>query len=254
MQNNICTNWQDVLDWIKDNKLCRYSFRADNPTDGGRSNRVIFAYCNDDSPEENLRLCEKRLACAAGTHLYGTGFRSAQANTGGICCDVQYMGAYQMPMQMQGAAGVGTINEEAITARIRKELTQEMKLQKLEDERKQFEAERKEFEAEKQGVVGTIIHAFAPYIGQLMGANSLANVAGAGRPVQAERIVPMDAEQPGNEQRDPDDLPDEQAQQAYELLKRFAKIEPQWLQLLESVVKMAESGNQMYNTAKSFLL
>ena len=35
---------------------------------------------------------------------------------------------------------------------------------------------------------------------------------------------------------------------------RFKAVEPDYLQLIEAVVKMAESGDSMYNMAKGMLL
>lgn len=258
MQNNICSNWQDVKEWIEDNKLQRYSFRTEKQAD--RSNCVIFAYDTQDTPEENLRLCEKRLAAATGQHLYGTGFRTQTANTGGLYVEVLYTGA-QMPVYGVGAGMIGAlapIDEEALSSRIRKEIKQEMELESLRKREKDIEAREKEYEAQKASVLGGIFSYLAPYIPQILGANTMANVAGAGGPVQAERIVPTEpataTDTEEAEAVNPDDLPDEEAQKVYELIKRFRKVEPDYLSLIESVVKMAESGDAMYGAAKSFLV
>lgn len=255
MYNNTCTNWQDVKEWIEDNKLQRYTFRSEKQAEGTRANCVVFAYDSQDTPEENLRLCEKRLQAASGQHLYGTGFRTT-ANTGGLCVEVQYTGMQQQQVFGCGTGMVGaSIDEEAITARIRKELKQEMELEELRRREKEIEAREKEYEAQKSSVLGGIFTYLAPYLPQLLGANSMANVAGAGGPVQAERIIPADpAPAAEAEEEDPNDLPDEEAAKIYELIKRFRSVEPEYLQLIESVVEMAEKKDPMYGVAKNFLV
>lgn len=250
MYNNICTSWQDVREWIEDNKLQRYTFRASRSQDGQRQNDTIFAYCSDDTPEDNLRLCEKRLQNASGCHLYGTGFRSANANTGGVCVEVQYSGAQMQPAY----GGVGSalpIDEDSIKDKIRRELKMEMELETLKRREKEIQEKEKAYEEEKSSVVGQVISYLAPYIAQVAGAKRMAAVAGAGGPVVADRIVPQDQEE---ETADPNDFPDEEASEVYELIKRFRKIEPDYLEMLRSVVDMAERGDQMYAMAKGFLV
>ena len=138
--------------------------------------------------------------------------------------------------------GIGWLTEK---------IMMKLRLEQLEKERKDFEREKKEFEEEKSGVIGSLVNYFAPVAQAMMQKQSLAKVAGTD--VEAERIVPV-PEDPDEGNQETDDLPDDEATQAYDLLKRFRKIEPNYLKLLESVVNMAEAGDSTYTMAKSFLL
>lgn len=261
MQEYIFNSWSQVFDWIKDNKLVKFSFRADQPQNGERSNKVIFVYDEDETPEENLRLCEKRLQAHAGMHLYGVGYRTKNANNGGLYCEVMYNG-YSQFAQMAGAQPVAgpAIDTDKLTREITEKVEMKMKLERLESERKAFAEEKKAFEEEKGGFIGALMHYAGPVLAQYMGRTGLASVAGPVFPgsagnVEAERITPVtpkpEAEQPA---AGTDDLPDDEAAKAYELLKRMRKVEPEYIRLLESVVTMAESGDQMYNMARGILL
>ena len=242
-------NFEQVREWIEDNKLQRYAFRLGRGET--RENNYIFQYDQDASPERNLELLQKRLEAHAGTHLYGCGFRNASATAGGIVCEVdyspdedlirKYFGVGQ-PMQPQ-------VDADELEKRITEKVETRFRLEKMEQERRDFEKEKKEFEAEKQSVIGALIQHFAPVAQAFMQKQGLAKVAGADVP--ADRIVPVDE----NEDRDQGaELPEEEAEKAYELLLRFRAVEPRYLDLLESVVIMAENGDSNYTMARGLLI
>lgn len=256
MDKYIFRTFDEVRDWVKDNKLVRFNIRNGRPGSEDKNN-YIFVYDDDATVDENLAVLERRLEAHAGLHLYGVGWRNKTQTVTGVSCEIQYgkeNDELERLRRMMGSQGVGqmqpAVDEAALTDRIRRELTTEFELRRMEETRKDFERERKEFEAEKNGVIGALVNYFAPVAQAFMQQKGLAKVAGTN--VEAERIVPADA--PETETPDPDDLPDGENETAYALLCRFRKVEPDYLKLLESVVKMAESGDAMYSTAKQFLL
>lgn len=252
MENYIFKDFSSVKEWIDDNKLVKYNFRTGRSGGDTRDSNFVFVYDADSTPQENLRILERRLNAHAGMHLYGTGFRTSGANTGGLTCEVNY-GREQQPSYMEQLRGMIGSAPAVDPDKLERDLTEKLelrfKLQRLEDERKEFERERKEYEAEKNSAIGAVIGYIAPIAQLWLQKQGLAKVAGAD--VQAEKITPIS--DPDTDETDANDLPDEEAQRAYALLQRFRAVEPDYLQLLESVVSMAERGDQMYNTAKSFL-
>ena len=93
------------------------------------------------------------------------------------------------------------------------------------------------------------------------------NVAGVdtAEPVHARPIVaePQPKEKP---EEDPDekdnqelvdianDFTDEEGEKLTALMSRFKKVEPQYMELIEAVVEMAERGDSTYTMAKGFLI
>ena len=255
MDKYIFRDFAAVRDWVTTNKLCRYNFRAGRPNSDDKNN-FIFAYDEEASPEENLQNLEAQLESQAGRHIWGIGWRKPNTTVGGIVCEVEYgkddeqLAQIKRMLSGQGVGYAQPVSEEQMEAKLTEKIMMKIRLEQMEKERKDFEKERKEFEAEKAGFIGVLIDKFGPVVSTYLQKQQLAKVAGTD--VQAERITPVsDAPE---EEADPNELPDEEATQAYELLKRFRMVEPNYLQLLESVVTMAENGNQMYITAKSLLL
>ena len=255
MKHGVFDSFEEVKDWIQDNKLLRYVFRTGRGET--RENNYVFCYDQDATPEENLRILEKRLNAHAGQKLYGTGFRTT-SSTGGIVCDVQYgqeeneLERFKRMFQGVGQPMQPVVNEADIERRLTEKLTMQFRLEQMEADRKNFEKEKKEFEAEKAGVIGALINYFGPVAQTFMRQKGLAKVAGTD--VEAEKIVPVQGDDAQGDEVTVDDLPEEEAEKAYELLKRFRKVEPNYLTLLESVVKMAESGDSNYNLARGFLI
>lgn len=253
MDNYIFKSYADVKAWIDDNQLVTYRFRQGRGLSDKAENNWIFIYNDDQSPQENLRTLERRLDAHAGMHLTGVGFRTAKATVGGLVCEVEYGHKSDYYDQFKGMIGTPApaIDAEKLERDLTEKLELKFKLQRLEDERANFERERKEYESEKQSAIGAIIGYFAPIAQAWMQKQGLARVAG--QDVEAERIVPAPEQPEAEEERAPE-LPDDEAQKGYDLLVRFKAVEPDYLRLLESVVTMAENGDRMYGTAKSFLL
>lgn len=258
MNAYVFRNWQQVADWIDDNGLVKYSFKCSRDVDGQRSNNFIFCYDSDKSQDENRRLLEKRLEAHSGQHLYGTGYRTDKANVGGMCCEVEYQSQpsyIQQVQQMVGAPVAPSVDPAELERTITERIETKFLRQRLEEEQKNLKEERRAFDEEKNSAVGLIVQYLAPVAAQLAGINRMANVAGAGAPVSAEKITPVPSvsPEPETEEDDPD-FPVEEQQQVYDLIKRFRKVEPNYIALLSSVVAMAENGDSTYNMAKNFLI
>lgn len=251
------TQWQQVESWIRDNGINSWRFsydRTGTQTDGEttsqtRSNRL--AVLSDAFPgdlDEKIALTKRRLMAEANQTLYGYGKRGKE-NTGLLYCEVRLVDELQQP----GAQPVSSVpvypqfDEAAISARIRKEVMQEMELKRYEDERKSFEQEKRAFEAEKASAIGLLVHHLSPVLSAL-GQKRVAGVD-ASAPVQAQPITTIEQEEMINEI-----FTDEESDKLFDLMARFKAAEPEYMQLIECVVKMAESGDGTYTMAKGFLL
>ena len=259
MDNYIFKDFAQVRQWIEDNRLLRYNISTSRAsTTESRENSYVFCYNKDGSPEENLRTLERRLQAHAGMRLYGKGWRTEGGNVGGYYCEIEYgyMPEYMKPFMQPQGVGIGApaVDPEKLERDITEKLTMQFKLQQLENERKDFEREKKEFEAKKTSAVGMLLNYFAPVAQAWAQKQGLMKVAGS--PVEADRIVPVgeDNENVDEPEEATPELPDEEAQRGSDLLVRFRKVEPDYLELLESVVTMAENGDTMYNMAKATLL
>ena len=122
-----------------------------------------------------------------------------------------------------------------------------MELKRYEDERKSFEQEKRAFEAEKASAIGLLVHHLSPVLSAL-GQKRVAGVD-ASAPVQAQPITTIEQEEMINEI-----FTDEESDKLFDLMARFKAAEPEYMQLIECVVKMAESGDGTYTMAKGFLL
>lgn len=257
------TKWQQVENWIRDNGLSSWRFSydrtgtqvsADGEEKQTRSNRL--AVLSDAFPgdlEEKIALTKRRLLDENNQTLYGYGKRGKE-NTGQMYCEVRLVDELQQPgiLPVSSVPSVPAFDEEKVIARIRKEVQQEMELQRYQDERKAFEKERKEFEAEKAGVIGSLVHYFSPVVAAMAGQKRVAGVD-ATAPVEA---APIKAVEQTETEEDMDDLifTDAESDKLFELMARFKAVEPRYLELIENVVKMAENGDPTYNMAKGFLL
>ena len=202
-------------------------------------------------------------------------------------------GVNGFPMMMPGmqyapqAQPVGDLERQKIIDETRKAVLAEVERREYEKEKAAFEKEKAEFEKDKETAIGLAIGYAKPLLTVLKDKMALSNVAGtardARRPVTAKAIQPITPEEseqidpdqhdtdtsqtqeqvdgildnnpnnePGTNQEDP--FTDEEGEKLAELMARFKAVEPDYLQLLESVVEMAEKGDSTYTMAKGFLL
>lgn len=251
------TKWQQVENWIRDNGLSSWRFCYDRTgtqtTEDGekqtRSNRV--AVMSDAFPgeiEEKIALTKRRLMDESNQTLYGYGKRGKE-NTGLMYCEVRLVDEFQQPgAQTVGSPSVPTFDEEKMIARIRKEVEMEFENQRYKEERRAFEAEKKEFEAAKGSAIGLLVKHLSPVLAAISGNKGVAGMDAAS-PVNAAPIHAVE-----EDDHEGYLFTDEESDKLFELMARFKQVEPRYLELIERVVTMAESGDSTYDMAKGFLL
>lgn len=260
------TTWEQVREWIEDNNFERWIFYTKNPDGRDKDkayDKLIDSNAYPSDREDKLAMTEKYLRNYGGK-VWGVGYKSATYTGDGTICEARVETA--MPANGIGMAQtVQPIDEDAMRARIKRELQAEMAAQRYEEEKKQFEADKKKFAEEKAGVIGALVEHFAPYIGVIRGLNGMkANRLVAGvdtnEPTNADPMQPLRARAQEPEQPEEPEGPqeeiftDEESEQLFNLMVRFKKLEPDYLQLIEAVVTMAENGDNTYTMAKGFLL
>lgn len=257
------TKWEQVENWIKDNNFAHWVFYRTNPAEAGeqKQNNILVDsnyYTGDDA--DKLEMTHKYLANNGG-RAWGVGFRTPNSTTGGVICDVR------LEDTITNVAGIGIqplqqsapVDEEAIEKRVEARLRAEMERKEYEKRLADLDKREKEFAQQQASAMGAITKIFAP-IGQAwMQNHMMRNVAGldAEEPVHAAPIQPIvaDGKQPADTpEEEPQLLTPEDEDKWYRLIERFVKVEPRALELMESVVTMAESGDSTYNMAKGFLL
>lgn len=253
------TKWQQVEDWIMDNHFQRWIFYKNNPdskADGERSNDKIVDSKFYNDQDDKLLLTQKYLEQWGG-RAYGIAFQSTSATTGGAQCVVCIESAAPQPQQqVQSVAAIGnTVDVDAIKAEVREQVKMEYEKQDYERKRKELDQERKEFERDKSSAIGVMIGYLKPVI-EAIGQKRVAGVD-APNDVQARRITPIDEpaqEEQAAEEQEPSVFTDEEGEQLCALMARFKAVEPDYMQLLEAVVQMAESGDRSYQMAREFVL
>ena len=260
------TSWDQVEEWIRDNNFAHWIIYRSRPEEGDKNNNIIVDSKFYTCDEADKIAMTKKYLLANGGRGYAVGFATPNTTVGGVVAEIRLEGENVPANSVSGLAGYGSIGElrESITREIRAQI----KAEQYEAEKKQFEKDKAEFEAEKQTALGAIVHYFAP-IGQMLMEKKLmpmARVAGldAEHDVHARKIVPEDGRPVDDPEQKSEDAPeqgaqqepftDEEAEQLMALMVRFKNVEPDYLQLIEAVVKMAESGDSMYNIAKGMLL
>ena len=261
------TNWDQVEEWLRDNNFAHWIIYTRRPEEGDKNNNIIvdskFYTCGD---EDKIAMTKKYLL-ANGGRGFAVGFATPNTTVGGVVAEIRLEGQNEPSNGVSGIAGYQSIGE--LRESIAREVRAQIKAEQYEAEKKQFEKDKAEFEAEKQTAMGALVHYFAP-IGKMLMENKLMprpRVAGldTDHDVRARRIVSEDGRPVDDSEQKPEDAPentpeqeepftDAEAEQLMALMVRFKAVEPDYLQLIEAVVKMAESGDSMYNMAKGMLL
>ena len=270
-------NWGDIQAWMADNGICRWNISR---TQAVQDNNNVFVFDKDKSEEENKLICERALERFAGDVLYLVGWRTKEAKTGGFSATILYEQAYRQPSQITpmqpqigGLYGTATgIDIAGLTADIEQRISNRYEKERLERLEKELREEKRDLEAQKNSAMGIIAQTLAPFAKQLAGGKQMRNCAGtpldAEEPVEAEPIrVKRTPEEPtatDNEvELEPVDgepheievfCTEKEYNRMMELMERFAQAEPEWLQLLETVTTLAESGDKAYMLAKGYLI
>lgn len=255
------TKWQQVESWIRDNGLNSWRFSydrtgsqtdSDGNTEQKRSNRMaIVSDYFPGSLDEKIALTHKRLSEESNQVLYGYGKRGKE-NTGLMYCEVRLVDELQQP-STQAVSSLpisAPFDEEKMMERIRKEVQLEYENQRYKEERKQFEADKKQFEEEKNSAIGTFARLMSPVVAAISGKQQrVCAGVDADAPVEAQPIHAVEQEENINEV-----FGNKESDELFDLMSRFKSVEPQYMELLERVVVMAEKGDPMYGMAKGILL
>lgn len=258
------TRWQQVENWIRDNGLNSWRFSYDRTgtnTDASgeekqtRSNRL--AVLSDAFPgelDEKIALTKRRLMDETNQTLYGYGKRGKE-NTGWMYCEVRLVDELQLPSNQSVSSPVASpiFDESAIVERVRKEVMLEYENKRYQEEKAAFEKEKREFEDDKKSAIGQVVRFMSPVLAAL----GQKNIAGldSDTPVYAApiRTVCDDPEVEAEHVVD-EVFTDKESNKLFELMARFKAVEPRYLELIESVVSMAERKDPTYDMAKGFLL
>lgn len=250
------TKWEQVEEWIRDNNFAHWVFYRTNPNESTEKINNIIADSNfyTGGDEDKIAMTRKYLIVNGGK-AYGVGFRTPNTTQGGIVCEVRL--EQDMPQVAQPTAGVGVpYDMESLRESIIKEVKAEYERKEYERKRSELERERKEFEEQKNSAIGLLTSYLAP-VAQALIAGRGARVAGVDtqEPVVAQPIIPIQEQQQEQENMAQQEIFTEQeADKLFDLMARFKKVEPQYMELIEQVVAMAENGDAPYRMAKSALL
>ena len=246
------TTWDQVQEWITENGFKRWVLYKDS----SRNEKIIdsAAFTVSDQADK-LAMTEKYLRLAGG-RAYAAGAASGSQSDLNVTTEIRLQEETQPTNGIGGEMSIGELTR-SITESVTKQIRAEVEAQKYKEERAAFEKEKAEFEEEKKSTIGALVHYFAPIGQQLLQRHMMPRVAGvdAEEPVHAAPIVAdRPGEAPEHEEENESPFTDEEEAKIFDLMCRFKKIEPDYLSLLESVVKMAESGDTTYTMAKGFLV
>lgn len=251
------TKWEQVEEWIRDNNFAHWVFYRTNPNESTEKINNIIADSNfyTGGDEDKIAMTRKYLI-ANGGKAYGVGFRTPNTTQGGIVCEVRL--EQDMPQVAQPTTGVGMpYDMESLRASIMQEVRAEYERKEYERKRAELDRERKEFEEQKNSAIGLLTNYLAP-VAQALMASRGARVAGVDtqEPVVAQPIIPI--EQQEQEQTDmaqqQEIFTEQEADKLFDLMARFKQAEPQYMEMIEKVVAMAENGDATYKMAKSVLV
>lgn len=263
------TKWQQVEDWILDNRFKRWVFFKNDPekSDDRGNNKVLDSNLwGEETIDEKLRFTKKYLE-QWGSRAYGLAFQNEKANSGGVQCVVYIEQApqscaqpapaqqpTQAPVAGVGMYGIGSPELEQLKAQIREQVETEFDKREYERKRKEFDEEKREFERDKNSAIGLMVGYLKPVISAL-GQKRVAGLD-AEEDVRAERVAPVaPQEEPTTEEVQEEEVfTEEEGEKLFALMARFKQVEPDYMMLLERVVTMAETNDNMYQMARGMLL
>lgn len=265
------TRWQQVDDWITDNHFKRWIFYKNDPeknTDERGNNKVLDSrYWADETIDDKLRLTRKYLE-QWGSRAYGLAFQNENSNSGGVQCVVyieqaqpseQSAQVQQAPVAGMVGMGIGSPEYEQLKAQIREQVETEFDKREYERKRKEFDEEKRQFEQDKNSAIGLMVGYLKPVISAL-GQKRVAGIDAA-EDVRAERVQPIKQqseivpeEETVEETAEQEVFTEEEGDKLFALMARFKQVEPDYMQLVERVVVMAETNDGMYQAARGMLL
>ena len=254
-------NWAEIQQVLDDTSAKKFNIRRSRGGDD-QSNNNVFMYNPDQNFSENMQVAERLLQRCAGEILYLTAWRGDSAKTGGCTYTIMYDSAapaqtVQQPMSAAGLYGVGgSVDIEKLTSDIENRLRVQFEKERLEREWKELHEAQKQLKSDQSSAIGLLAGYLAPIAKHL--APTMSRVAGldAEQPVRTAPIQTIETDPANNTTQETEEcaFADAESDKLYDLMARFKAVEPQYMELLESVVKMAEAGDSTYTMARGFLL
>lgn len=247
------TKWSDIESWIRDNNFVHWVFTKSRPADRDDkvNDKIVDSNYFTGDFEDKLAMTRKYLLLNGG-RAYGVAWDKPNNTYNGAVCEV-WLEAEPKAAPTEGV-GAG-LDMEQMKESIRKELQAEWDKREYERKAAELEKERKEFEADKNSAIGLLTNYLAPVAKALVNRKIVAGTD-TSEQLETDPIPPIKAktqQEPSGEQEE-NVFTEEEEDELYTLLKEFKEIEPQYLELIRGVVKLAKSGSPMYAGAKDFIL
>lgn len=253
----VIKSYEELEEFIKLQQLARWIIAYDKWDNGDKPARVACATFKDGDQKSNLEYTESCLRYAKNTRLYMKGWRDS-ATTSPCYAEIMIPGSQeispiQQMQQMVGTTQQPAFDREELMRDIRNQVKNEYEAKELERKKKELEDERKAINEERNSFMGVMAHYFAP-VAQMLAQKAGVPVTGilnAGGEVAADTIKPAGT---SPEEQNQEDFTDEEAAELESILLRLKKAEPEYMQLLQRVVELAEAHDSTYTMARGFLL
>lgn len=249
-------NVENLIEFIKLNNIGEWQLRSAKQND---PNSYVFKSDATQDRDLEMQRMEKILSFGNYNRLYFSGKPTGGGKTGNYSETLELAPAQTEQHPIPQTIGY---TPDDLERRIQQAIDHnnfEWEKRQFEQDKKDFKAAQKEFEEQKQGIFGILVEKAAPIVmpyiqGLLQKRNPMASVAGTPDAVTVPPIKVAEAEEEPAETEEKSPFTEEESDKLFLLMERFKKVEPDFLALIESVVVMAENGDQMYTMAKGMLL
>lgn len=251
-------NVENLINFIKLNNIGEWQLRSAKQND---PNSYVFKSDATQDRDLEMQRMEKILSFGNYQRLYFSGKPTGGGKTGNYSETLELAPS---PTEQHPIPQTIGYTPDDLERRIQQAIEHnnfEWEKRQFDQDKKDFKAAQKEFEEQKQGIFGILVEKAAPIVmpyiqGLLQKRNPMAAVAGTPDTVTVPPIKVADHEEvpEENKKQEESSFTDEESDKLFSLMERFKKVEPDFLALIESVVVMAEQGDQMYTMAKGILL
>ncbi len=246
------TKWSDIESWIRDNNFVHWVFTKNKPgsSEDKTNDKIVDSNYYTGDFEDKLAMTKKYLLLNGG-RAYGVAWDKPNNTYNGAVCEVWLEAdAPAAPTQ-----GVGNgFDADQLRESIRREMQAEWDKREYERKLADLEKREKQFEADKQSAIGLLTNYLAPVAKTFFASKRMVAGIDTEQPVTVQPVPPIQAAPREEPEAEPEPFTDEEADELFALLKEFKEIEPQYMELIRGVVKMAKDGNPMYGPAKEFIL
>lgn len=205
-------------------------------------NSYVFKYDKERSFDDNISRMQQVMNLYKGSYFILEGKENGEANRGSFFFEF----SNESPATVLSIpdTGIAGLSETDINNRI-ENATNAVKLEferkDLERREKDLENREKEYRQEKESTIGIIVDRIGKVLPRLFPQVAVAGIKNENIEIQSSTDIDND-----NNSIDITELE--------QLLERFSAVEPEWLNLLKSVVEMAERQDSTYKMARNILL